>query len=270
MKDYQGGITCADQALEMLKRVDGARMVDARATHVCHVLIYHWQRPLPLSIKPLLATYRRGMSVGDTETAAWCIYFHLEHSFHTGASLEALAADCAFYSPVLYEVKQLHIHQILLNLWQTVLLLAGKNAYDGTLTGEIVQQRALLSKEPVEEHFAANIYRMQLYLAFVFGEHRLVHSTILATGADKGYFEKTFPGIAGLVHVNALSALSMFSLYRETKTRSTLRLARKFAAHIKRLALAGVRTTRRRERLYPRRCRSPCPLFLLFAARTRT
>jgi hypothetical protein len=72
------------------------------------------------------------------------------------------------------------------------------------------------------------------------GSHNVVYASICETGADRGYFEKVFPGIAGLYHLKAFNALSLIALYRETGEKRQLKLAKQFATSIKGLARAGV------------------------------
>jgi predicted ATPase len=271
VNDYAGGVAFADQALELLKQVKGSRKIEARVLFVVHAFTTHWLRPIQMLIKPLLSAYEIGMATGDTESAAWGIYFSLEYSFRSGASLDTLIADCAFYSEQLREVKQLRILAVLLNLWQTSLFLTGENSFDGTFTGDIVKQEKALSEAgDFEAYLFVAIHRVLMYVSFVFGEHKAVYEYIMKTDMHKGGYEKgtvgfahnrlflkchliriltlhyvgsaVFPGIAGIYHLYAFNGLSMVSLYRETKDKKYLKLAKSFAAKIKGYALAGVRS----------------------------
>jgi hypothetical protein len=109
-----------------------------------------------------------------------------------------LIADCAFYSEQLREVKQLKIHAVLLNLWQSALLLTGENSFDGSFTGDVVKESKALSEAgDFEAYLFVAINRMFMYVAFVLGEHTLVYESLKKTEMDKGGYEKVFPGIAG-------------------------------------------------------------------------
>jgi predicted ATPase len=198
--DYKAGVAFGDQAVEMLNLVKSSRRVHSRVMLVVHCFVFNWLRPITLSIKPLVGGYEIGMATGDTESAAWCIYFSLEYSFRTGTPLETLIADCAFYSDQLREVKQLKIHAVLLNLWQTALFLTGENTFDGTFTGDIVKEAKVLSDAgDFEAYLFVAINRVFMYVAFVLGEHKLVYGSIKKTEMDNGGYEKVFPGIAGTV-----------------------------------------------------------------------
>lgn len=241
VQDYKAGVECATQAIELLKTVKSARKVESRVLFVCHAFVLHWLQPITLSIKPLLTCYEVGMTMGDTESASWGIYYSLEYSFRTGANLSSLAADCEFYADQLREVKQLKLQ--ILYLWQCVQMLRGDDPFDGLLSGSIIQQEKVLESvmntKDYDHQFCA-IYRIQMYLAFVFNKHQIVYESIKKTNMDKGFYEKIFPGLVGSCHLYAFNGLSMISLYRETRDRKYLSMAKKFASKIRTLTLAGV------------------------------
>jgi predicted ATPase len=235
--DYKGGVGFGDQALALLSK--SSRGVEARTIQITYGLIMHWLRPLHQSLKPTLEGYEAGMMTGHTEAAGWSIFFFLEHSFRIGRPLDVMAADLSFYTEQLREVKQLHIRLINLFLWQAILHLTGENPFMGTLTGDILEQEQDLADMDVEWIFAS-AHRMQMYVAFVFDNHRAVYDSMKKTNFMKGFYEKIFPGIIGICHLYAFNGLSMMALYRETKERTYLRIAKKCSAKIKNWALAGV------------------------------
>jgi predicted ATPase len=235
--DYKGGVAFGDQALALLSK--SSRGVEARTIQISYGLIMHWLRPLHQSLKPTLEGYEAGMMTGHTEAAGWSIFFFLEHSFRIGRPLDVMMADLAFYTEQLREVKQLHIRLINLFLWQAILHLTGENPFMGTLTGDILEQEQDLADMDVEWIFAS-AHRMQMYVAFVFDNHRVVYDSMRKTNFMKGFYEKIFPGIVGICHLYAFNGLSMMALYRETKERTYLRIAKKCSAKIKSWALAGV------------------------------
>jgi predicted ATPase len=241
VRDYKGGVAFADQALALLSKVKAPRKVEARTKHITHGVVIHWLRPLHLSLKPLLEGYETGMMMGHTEAAGWSIFFYLEHSFRTGRTLDAMVADLSYYTEQLREVKQLNIRLINLILWQVVLHLTGENPFSGTLSGDVLDQEQALTDMDVEWIFAS-VYRMQMYVAFVLDKHRVVYECIRKTHFFNGFYEKIFPGLVGICHLYFFNGLSMTTLYRETKERAYLKLAKKCAAKIKHWAHAGVRT----------------------------
>jgi hypothetical protein len=191
VNDFTGGLAFADQAIELLKRIKGSRKVESRVLFLTHCFVICWLRPLQLSVKPLLTSYEVGMATGDTESAAWSIFIGLEYSFRSGAPLETLIADCAFYSEQLREVKQLRIMAVVRILWQAALHLSGDNPFDGTLTGDIVQQEKDLSEAgDYEAYLCTSMLRMLMYVQFVLGAHDLVHQSIMKTDMHKGGYEK--------------------------------------------------------------------------------
>ena len=243
VQDYRGGQAFADQAIELLSKVRNSGKVEARVMHVAQVLVLHWQRPLKLCIKPLLSGYDGGMSMGNTGSAAWCVYFYLEHSFRTGVSLIKVKAECEFYADRLRDVKQLALLQILSNLWQAVRHLTGDDSYCGPLKGAVVDQDEVLQDvaRGGSVYSLNAVYRMQMYVAFVFGMHDEVYQSRLKTKMHEGHYETIFRGIAGIYFLYACNGLSMTSLYRQTQDPKYLQLAKRFASKIKRWVKAGVR-----------------------------
>lgn len=239
--DCKGGVAFAEHAIELLKQVKLFRKVESRVLFLTHAFVLHSMRPATLLMKPLLGSYELGMTMGDTESAAWSIYFYLEFSFRTGTPLDVLKADCAYYAEQLKDVKQLKILAVLLNLWQCILHLTGENSFDGTMTGDVVQQeQALQGAGEDYDRLHAAYLRLAMYVGYMLGDHAAVDAAIRNTSMHKGYYEKMFPGIFGLYHLYAFNALSMISLYRKARNRKHLRLAKKFGSRIKKWAMSGV------------------------------
>jgi predicted ATPase len=191
VNDFTGAHAFADQANELLKHIKGSRKVESRVLFLTHTFAYPWLRPIPLSVKPLLTGYEVGMATGDTESAAWSIFISLEYSFRSGMPLETLVADCSFYCDQLRDVKQLRIMAVIRVLWQSALHLSGENSFDGTLTGDIVQQeKELREAGDYEAYLCTSMLRMLMYVQFVLGTHHLVHQSILKTDMHKGGYEK--------------------------------------------------------------------------------
>jgi hypothetical protein len=153
------------------------------------------------------------LATGDTESASFSVYFALEYQFRTGTPLATLIADCAFYAEQLREVKMFKILALLKNLWQSALFLSGVNEFDGTLTGEIVQQAPeLAGAGDFHDYLFLAIHRSLMYVQFALGKHRLVYESIKKTEMDNNGYEKGFPGIAGKWHLrkDSLTVLFLF------------------------------------------------------------
>lgn len=245
LRDYKGSEAYASHAIEMLKQVRSARKVAARVAFLSHAYVMHWSRPVKMSIKPLLNGYEVGMTIGDTASAARCAYFYMEFCFRTGTPLDILLEECAFYSEQLKQLKQLSSGAILRILWQCIENLTGGSSSTVVLKGSVMDQdQALqLAQSIGNTYFIAAIYRMQMYLAFVFGDDDLVYTLVKKTDMDSGSYEKVIAGNLGLCHLYAFNGLAMVSLYRKTGEKTYLKLAKKFAARVKAWSAAGVRTT---------------------------
>jgi hypothetical protein len=236
VQDYKGGVDFAEEALAMLKRVKGSRQVEARVLMVAHTFVFHWMKPIQLSVKPSLTSYELGRTIGDTESACWSIITYVEFSLRSGSTLEIILADCAFYGEEMREVKQRNALDTFSQMWQAVLHLSGSNPFNGTLSGEVANPDITLR----HEHFFATHYRWLMYVAFVLGYYDLVYNTIMKTKQHKGFYEELLPGTLGICHLYAFNGLALISLFRDSKKRKFLRLAKKFAAKIKGFAVAGV------------------------------
>jgi predicted ATPase len=243
MNDYGRGHAFATHAIDLLHHVKSASRVESRVTFLAHAFVFHWTRPFQFSVKPLLASFSAGMASGDTESAALSINLYLEYCFRMGTPLPILLEDYAHYTKLIRDVNQTKILAIIVNLWQVVFFLTGQNEFTGPLTGDIVNQESALLDVSAEDFnylfFAIN--RMQMYAAFVLGKHIEVYKSIIRTSFSAGAYERIFPGIFGLIHLYAYNGLSMFSLYRESNDKKYLKLAKKFAAMIKKWARSGVR-----------------------------
>lgn len=243
LQDYEGGAAYADRSIELLNHISSARKVETRVKMLAHVLILHWSRPVHLSLQPLLQTYQLGMAVGDTESAARCIYFRIEFSFRIGKPLDALLADCSFYAEQLQEVKQLGSLAALRILWQCILNLSAENPNTVVISGEIMDQELLLRAAFAagNKYLVIAVYRFQMYMAFVFGDYELVYELMCKMDAEYGSYEKVIRGSLGVTHLYAFNGLAMISLYRTTGRQKYFKLGKTFAAKVKRLANSGVR-----------------------------
>ena len=243
LHDYNGGLSCVEQALEHLNLIPFSRKVEPRVLFVSHAFVLHWLRPLKLSLKPLLHSYEVGMATGDTESAAWSLLFYLELCLSTGTPLDRMSTDIAFYVEQLREVKQLNVLVPLSTLWQTVLHLSGKNEYTGGFSGDVFDaDEAIRNANQNVDNVRAGISVRVMYLSFLFGNHEAVFQCIKDTGMDKGTYDKLFPGAWVVCPLYTFNAMSLISLYRKSRNRKYLRIARLFAKKVKGWAAIGVRS----------------------------
>jgi predicted ATPase len=240
--DFQAGQAFADKAIELLGRVKAARKVEARVLFLTHTFILHWTRPVSLSLKPLLTAFQSGVATGDTESASCGICFYIDHAFRTGKPLQELIEDCEFYSESIKESQQMNFLVVVEYLWQTFKFLTGNNKFAGSFRGDIVDSDKVLREVSRENYDVLffGIKRLEMYVAFVLGQYRHVYDLIILTRTHQWSYEKVFPGIFGLCHLYTFNGLSMINLYRVTKEKRHLRIARKFASQIKKWTTKGV------------------------------
>ena len=60
----------------------------SRSTYGCQGFIYHWNSPLRETLTPLFDGYVAGLEIGDTESSAQCLGFHVAHTFYAGLPLD--------------------------------------------------------------------------------------------------------------------------------------------------------------------------------------
>jgi predicted ATPase len=240
--DFEGGQAFADQAIDLLSHVKSAKKVEARVLFLTHSFIIHWTRPVSLSLKPLRRSFECGMAMGDVESACYGICFYVDHAFRTGTPLPELIDDCSYYADSIRESQQMNTLYTMNYLWQTFLFLTGDDVYTGEFSGSIMDQETALSEVAKENHTVLfyGIYRLQMYVAFVFGQYEQVYKAIIITGTHRGAYEQVFPGIFGMCHLHTFNGLSLLSLYRETKESKYLKIAKNFAAKIKKWVKKGV------------------------------
>jgi hypothetical protein len=190
VQDYKGGVDFADQALALLKRVTGARQIEARVLMVVHTFVFHWLKPIQLSIKPLLASYEAGRAIGDTKSACWSIIAYVEFSLRSGSTLEKVLADCTYYGAQMRDVRQRNALDTFSQMWQALLHLSGSNPFNGTLSGDVANPDIA----PRHEQFFATHNRWLMYVAFVLEDYELVYGTIIKTRQNKGFYEEILPG----------------------------------------------------------------------------
>jgi predicted ATPase len=242
LSDYKGGQAFAFRAIELLSHVESPRRVEARVIMTTNTFIFHWTRPLALSLKPLRLSFDIGMATADTESACFGMLFYLDYSFRVGTPLQELIDDCSFYSDSIRDASQRNIFLTVQMLWQAFLFLTGDNIFTGRLSGEIVDEEKVLQEIPREkdEIMFFHVHRLQLHVAFVLGQYDLVYKSAELIGASRWLLEKTFPGMAYVYHIYTFVSLSTLSLYRMTKLAKYVRLAKKFASRIKTWVKRGV------------------------------
>jgi predicted ATPase len=230
--DFHGGKIYAQHALTLVESSKvKSRKVQSRTLFVTQAFVLHWTVPVQITKKPLLNGYQVGMAMGDTESAMWCIYFYLENSMHTGGSLESLAADLRVYSNQMKEFKQLKQLSSTLLLWQAILNLMGESENTYVLTGDAMDESEVAMQAQTNIHLFGALRRMQLYIAFYFGEYERVMELIRDTGIN--YFEKVMPGIFGLCPLAFMNGIASFAMAAKTGQRKYRKLGLKFTRKVK-------------------------------------
>jgi predicted ATPase len=237
--DFASAKVYADQALAL---AENNRCVQARVIFVTHQFVLHWQIPAEVCKKQFRQGYTIGMKTGDTESACWSICSYLEMTFHTAGSLGSLLTDCQAYSRQIQDVKQ---HRILISLkvwWQLTLNLTSSSLNSSTLSGEILDEDALIhhSEETKDVHLKQQFDRIKMYSAFWFGDHEAVVKMMFETRTEKYFYEKSNPGLYGVCPLYFHCALSCISMARTTKQNRYKRIAMKFMKKIRGWVKKGV------------------------------
>jgi predicted ATPase len=227
--DFKGGKVYLDYALALLRRTD-SRRVESRTLFLVHWFGLHWIAPLESCLKPFLLGYQCGMRMGDTENAMWNIHCYTESAFHTGVSLESVAADCQVYCSQMRDVQQLQHVDYTLPLWQLALNLMGESSNTFVLTGRAMDEAEVLKKverSPIAG-FGPQVNRYRAYAAFFFGEYEIYIELMLGLSN----IEKVLPGTFMLCPLYFHNALACFSMAHKTKQSKYRKLAKKFTRKI--------------------------------------
>lgn len=240
--DFKSSQIYANQAMSLLKQRNLSRL-ESRTMYVTFTFCSHWSDPIEGGLKFLLEGFQSGMASGDTESAAFCMYFYLKHFLLTGGPLQSLADDLKVYADKMIEWKQSKIATTTMILRQVVLNLLGESRETVKIQGDAVDENRLLkiANETKNVHLKLILNRWQMYMAFVFEDYESVVKLIRETRMDKGTFCKMTPGIYELCPLYFHNSLTCFSMALQSKKSLYLKMAKKLYRQIAEWNKKGVR-----------------------------
>jgi len=159
----------------------------------------------------------------------WGMYFHLEFAFYAGRSLEAIEADYRVYVKQMKEFNQLRAAALSSCIWQTVLNLMGHAKMDPCeLTGEVMDQDSLCEESKIYNE--TTIRRMQMTLAFFFGNHELGSQLAFDYGEET---PSQHPGTPAVAQCRFYCAVSCFDMAIKTKKQKYIKYGKRYMRMIK-------------------------------------
>ncbi|CAB9516112.1 Transcriptional regulator [Seminavis robusta] len=235
--DYEGGLTYADLANDLLDKINESKAVRARVTLLCHDFIYHHRKCWEWSSQPFLQGYQAGLAAGDTESAGWCAFQYLEIGLFTGTvPLATLNAYFRNYVAIIEETSQHVIAWTTRSLWKIAQSLMGIGA------DIVVDTSRLEVSAESRKHVQMNEDRFRLLLAFWLADYGELLYAAERSGFDKDLMGKLTPGL-GIIPATAmqiaLSALVQAQSTRGSESKKFLSIGKKFYAKIQKWKAQG-------------------------------
>eukprot|EP00985_Skeletonema_marinoi_P030034 scaffold30138_cov131-Skeletonema_marinoi.AAC.1 len=128
------------KAAELILEKPGMRSRATFTVFITQTFCYHWTSPLQDTIAPLLEWYQRGLEIGDTASACWCLNSRSYNLFHLGRALDSIQEELEATIQVMTQLKQDESLLQIINLRTTVKKLrgidseAGDKIWDSMLT----------------------------------------------------------------------------------------------------------------------------------------
>ena len=164
----------------------------SRSTFGCQGFIYHWNSPLRETLTPLFDGYKAGLKIGDTESSALCLGFHVAHTFYAGLPLET--DSVALMINLHIEFHHPNIHS---ELFLQVYLLAIKKLRNMELeeNEKDFEDIQLLSIEDNNVPLHSYVESMKLEVKVFFGQWVEARDLLLETGDIRASLLGLFAGV---------------------------------------------------------------------------
>eukprot|EP00985_Skeletonema_marinoi_P015380 scaffold7927_cov80-Skeletonema_marinoi.AAC.1 len=94
------------KAAELILEKPGMRSSATYTKFLTQSFCYHWTSPLQDTIGPLLEWYQRGLEIGDTDSACYCLNSRSYHIFFVGRALDSIQKELEVSISVLTQLKQ--------------------------------------------------------------------------------------------------------------------------------------------------------------------
>jgi hypothetical protein len=94
------------KAAELILEKPGMRSSATYTKFLTQSFCYHWTSPLQDTIEPLLEWNQRGLEIGDTDSACYCLNSRSYHIFFVGRALDSIQKELEASISVLTQLKQ--------------------------------------------------------------------------------------------------------------------------------------------------------------------
>ena len=231
--DISRGHRFGELALKVYDRYH-LRQHKCRTYFMVYNFVWHWQRHLKETHKPLLESYQSGLDTGELEFAGYAAFIYTDYCLFAGKPLGELLEESSHYISAIDRIGQqtpLYYAQI---VGQTVHNLKGELSEDqGLLSGKLYDELAMLDvhQEANDQTALAFLYVHKLMLNYLFGNT----SAALACATE---VERYASAITAMFHdtiYHFYAALSVCSAWPNVDETQQQKLAAKLAQHREKL-----------------------------------
>eukprot|EP00957_Ditylum_brightwellii_P070839 5383311-Ditylum_brightwellii.AAC.1 len=222
--DIKGAFRFGHLSLHLLEKFEAKECV-GRVYLVMYSLINGWIESHSASLEPLQFAYANQMRCGDIQYALMNARQYCTLLYYCGVELSIVEKACKDYGQVMMEHKHELFYKYTLPYRQASLNLMGRSKDPMRLTGEAMNQDALIleAMDQKEMTLVSAIYHQCSWLAYIFSDYKLAFEMI-----EKGNVidTSTYPAfmISSYAFVEGLVSLA---LARETKEATWETLASK-------------------------------------------
>eukprot|EP00984_Skeletonema_dohrnii_P004020 scaffold1378_cov149-Skeletonema_dohrnii-CCMP3373.AAC.5 len=211
------------KAAELILEKPGMRSSATYTLFVTQTFCYHWTSPLKDTIAPLLEWYQRGLEIGDTDSACWCLNTRSYHLFVTGRALDSIQKELEASISVFTQLKQdeslLHCNGIL----TTVKKLHGMDAEAGD---EIIESLLATAASNGDFLLSAIVNWMKLEVFVFYQEWKEAIDLVRKAGNIRQFLSGSFASVR-YTFLEALTYLKAAQLAYGWKKRQMKKCAHK-------------------------------------------
>jgi predicted ATPase len=230
MGEIKEGFRYGRLGLEVLDKFNADEWIP-RMYSIYFSMVDHWTQPLSASLDPFVEGYRIGMETGDIEYGLMSANFYCTYAIHHGLPLSKVESELRYYCAQMETYKQEVLLILIIPTLQLVLNLRGQSDDPLIMTGEMMDQEAML-REAAETNNTTqicSIHNSRLFLACLFGDFEVAQDAV----TKSWNVEEEMIALYDVIVYHTFAGLVAASLARRSKRRTHVSQLRK---HLKKVA----------------------------------
>jgi len=170
--DIESGYKFGKLALNLLELL-GAEKHKAKTYFVEASVVRHWKEHIRKTLPPLKIGFQKGLETGDIEYTSYSGHTHTAYSYWAGRNLKEIDLEAARYSQTIAQLKQEHLHNLIICYHQAVKNLLGNASDPCLLIGEVYNEEKMIPKlKDANDGLAIFLlYLNKLQLCYLFGNY---------------------------------------------------------------------------------------------------